>query len=52
MDLTIRFGENVTPKEIYASISFGYDPVKTFAMRAISVSVFGFLDFVATGWML
>ena len=49
MELTIciRFVTNVTPKEVYASVSFGHDPVKTVAMPTIFVSVFRFLDLVS-----
>ena len=36
-----------TPKDIYASVKFGHDPVKTVAIATISVLVLRFLDFDA-----
>ena len=50
MNLTICiiFVENVTPIEVYVSISFRHDPIKTVAMSTIYVWIFTFLHFAAT----
>ena len=46
--IDIRFGENVYPKETYASLSFGHDPMKTVAMAAIFVWIFTFFSYFVT----
>ena len=54
MDLTIciRFSENVTPAEIYASISFGHDPVIIVANYFLFQYVGSWTSFVSTDWAL
>ena len=42
-----QLGKNLTPQEIYISISFGHYPVKSVAVPTVSVSVFRILYLIA-----